>query len=182
MFERGIISRTNKFAHALGVMPGQSCKSATEFMRSAMLVTFEPGDYNEARIVIAGNDGEADVVLIDSASLVKPDDAGRIIITGSHGGLVGGRPEMALQVDGLAGVFHDAGGGRDDAGLTRLPALDQRNIAAATVSANSARIGDARSIFEDGLLSHVNEVAFRVGGRVGQTVKQFVKLLQQQAR
>jgi hypothetical protein len=181
MFERGIISCTNKPAQALGVKIGQSCKDAAALMAHAELTTFEPGSYDEARVLLPGENGQADVVLIDSASLVKPEDAGRIIITGSHGGLVGGKPEMALQVDGLAGIYHDAGGGADGAGLTRLSALDQRKIAAATVSANSARIGDARSIFEDGVISHVNKTAGLAGGKAGQSVKKFVALLRKNA-
>ena len=181
MFERGIISRANKIALGLGAKVGQSCKDAAGLMTLAQQVTFEPGAYDEARSVLVGENGEADVVLIDSASLVKPADEGRIIITGSHGGLVGGKPEMALQVDGLAGVFHDAGGGADGAGLTRLPALDQRNIAAATVYANSARIGDARSVFEDGILSHVNKTARLAGSEEGQPVGEFVNLLRKHA-
>ena len=46
--------------------------------------------------------------------------------------------------------------GIDEAGVSRLPALDARGIAAATVSAAGARIGDARSTYEDGVLSRVN--------------------------
>ncbi len=177
MFERGIISCANETAQTLGVRIGQSCRNAAELLVYAQQATFEPGAYNEVRVVLPGKNGAADILLIDSASLVKPEDKGRIVITGSHGGLVGGRPEMALQVDGLAGIYHDAGGGADGAGLTRLPALDQRKIAAATVSANSARIGDARSIYEDGVISHVNETASQAGGEAGQSVGEFVDLL-----
>lgn len=181
MFERGIISRANETAKALGVEVGQSCKDAVELMVHAQQVTFEPGSYDEARVVLPGENGEADVLLIDSASLVRSEDKGRVVITGSHGGLVGGKPEMALQVDGLAGIYHDAGGGADGAGLTRLPALDQRKIAAAAVSANSARIGDARSVFEDGVISHVNETGRLAGGEAGQSVKEFVAILRKSA-
>ena len=181
MFERGIISRVNETAQGLGVKPRQSCKEATALMVHAQQTAFEPGEYDEARVVLLGEYGEADVLLIDSASLVKPEDKGRIVITGSHGGLVGGKPEMALQVDGLAGIYHDAGGGADNAGLTRLPALDQRQIAAATVFADSARIGDALSIYEDGVISHVNETARLAGGEMGQSVAEFVALLRKSA-
>ncbi len=177
MFARGIISRANKVATSLGVETGQSCKEAAMCLASGVAPTTKPADYHETRTVLAGINGEADVVLIDSASLVKPKDKGHIIITGSHGGLVGGISAMALQVDGLAGIFHDAGGGADGAGLTRLPALDKRGIAAATVSADSARIGDARSIYEDGILSHVNETGKRMGGKAGQSVGQFIAVI-----
>ena len=111
------------------------------------------------------------IVLIDSASLIAPEDAGQIIVTGSHGALVGGSAAMALRVDGFAAVFSDAGVGADDAGITRLPALDTRGIAGLTVSAASARIGDAASLYEEGLISHANATARRLGARPGEPLK-----------
>jgi len=171
-FTRGVISRVNAIAAAFGVVPGMTCNEAAKLLERAKMPVATVESYQEARTVLT--DQKVPVVLIDSASLIKPEDKGAIIITGSHGGLVGGVAAMALQVDGLAGIFHDAGGGMDGAGLSRLPALDQRGIAAATVSADSARIGDALSIYEDGVISHVNEAARRVGGKVGQTALKFV--------
>ena len=41
--------------------------------------------------------------------------------------------------------------------------LDERGIAAATVDAASARIGDGRSTYEDGTVSRVNETAQALG-------------------
>src|SRR5438270_784638 len=81
-------------------------------------------------------------VMIDSASLVRPEDAGAVVVCGSHGGLLGGRPETALRVDAFAALYNDADRGCEDAGISRLPALAARGIAAATVSAWSARIGE----------------------------------------
>jgi hypothetical protein len=109
------------------------------------------------------------VILVDSASLVTEEDVGTIIITGSHGGLIGGDPKKALRVDGFAAIFNDAGIGKDDAGIARLPALDDRGIAAFTVAASSARIGDARSTLNDGIVSRVNKTAAALGARVGQS-------------
>jgi hypothetical protein len=95
--------------------------------------------------------------------------------TGSHGGLLGGRPDTALKADALAALFNDAGIGIDEAGVTRLPALDKRGITAGTVAATSARIGDARSTYEDGILTRVNERAAALGIRPGMTVREFVE-------
>jgi hypothetical protein len=106
-------------------------------------------------------------VLIDSASLVVPnDDMGAIIVTGSHGGLVGGDKALALRADGYAAAFNDAGIGIDRAGLGRLAPLDERSIAAITVDAMTARIGEARSIFE-GVISAANQTAQRLGAQPG---------------
>ena len=111
--------------------------------------------------------------MIDSASLVTPADAGRVIVTASHGGLLGGRPETAIKVPVFAAVYNDAGWGIDGAGVSRLPALDARGIAGACVSAFSARIGDGLSTYHDGFVSAVNATAVRHGGRIGQSAIDF---------
>ena len=53
------------------------------------------------------------------------------------------------------------------AGLGRLPALAARGIAAITVAADSARIGEARSLFEDGIVSAANAIAAAWGACPG---------------
>ena len=63
----------------------------------------------------------------------------------------------------LAVIFNDAGGGADDCGFSRLPALEREGVIAATVAAASARIGDARSAWESGIISHANAVARAAG-------------------
>ena len=63
------------------------------------------------------------------------------------------------------------GGGIVDAGISRLPALDTRGIAGITVSAASARIGDAASVWADGIISHANATAQRLGARAGEPLK-----------
>ena len=55
--------------------------------------------------------------------------------------------------------------------------LDQAMIPAATVDAMTARIGDARSAWESGILSHVNKQAEKHGVTVGMTVPEFAQLL-----
>ena len=103
-----------------------------------------------------------------------PEHRDAIVVTGSHGGLLGGRPETALKYDVRGALYNDAGIGKDEAGVSRLPALDARGIAAATVSAASARIGDARSTYEDGIVSRVNASAAALGLREGMTAREFV--------
>jgi hypothetical protein len=58
--------------------------------------------------------------------------------------------------------------------MTRLPALAARGIAAVTVSAASARIGEARSMWETGAISHVNAPAAALGARAGQPLAAFL--------
>ena len=102
-------------------------------------------------------------------------------MTGSHGGLLGGKPDTALKANALAALFNDAGIGIDEAGVTRLPALDNRGIAAGTVAASSARIGDARSTYEHGIMTRVNQRAAALGIAPGMTAREFVEIVRRTA-
>ena len=74
-------------------------------------------------------------------------------------------------------VFNDAGVGIDMAGIQRLEILDKVVVPAVTVDATTARIGDARSAWESGIISHLNAQAAKRGVTVGMTVPTFAKLL-----
>jgi uncharacterized protein YunC (DUF1805 family) len=170
MLARGRISRANGRAQALGVEAGMACRAAADLLKAAPHRRGEVAKGDEARIVLARP--VRPIVLIDSAAMVDPvADVGAIVVTGSHGGLVGGMPAMALRVDGFAGVYNDAGIGIDEAGIGRLPALDARGIAGLAVSAASARIGEARSTFEDGVISRANRTAAALGAAPGMALK-----------
>jgi hypothetical protein len=168
MFSRGTISRANDFAARCGVAPGMSCAEAAALLCAAPLVVAEISAGAEGRHVSRPSGATRDLVLVDSAALVDAAaDRGAVIVTGSHGGLVGGDPAMALRADGFGAAFNDAGIGIERAGLGRLAALDARGIAAITVSAASARIGEAGSTYDDGVVSAVNETAAALGARIG---------------
>ena len=167
MMRRGVVSHANATAQAIGVEPGMSCGEAAERLLLAELIEVVPEPFVETRSVLDLSGAARRIVLVDSAAHVRPGDAGHVLVTGSHGGLVGGDPRLALRVDGFAGVFNDAGIGIDDAGTARLPALDKRGIPAFTVSAASAVIGDAQSTYRDGIVSVVNKAAHRRGARPG---------------
>ena len=94
-----------------------------------------------------------------------------MLVIGSHAALHGGRPESALTVDSHAAVFHDAGNGA--AGVTRLPALAARGIPAVAVDGATARIGDGRSLWESGIVAHLNDPAARGGATRGMTAREF---------
>ena len=171
MMARGVVSHANALARALGVAPGMPCRDAAQRLLAARPSDRDPEPCGETRRVLDQAGWRRRIVLIDSASLISPDDKGQIVVTASHGALVGGNAQMALQVDAFAAVFSDAGVGRDNAGISRLPALDGRGIAGLTVSAASARIGDAASVYEDGIVSHVNDTARALGARAGEPLK-----------
>jgi len=161
----------------LGVTPGDTALAAAHAMRRATPVPPQQISLTEARFAITTATAPIPVWGIDSASLACDTDRGAVLVTGSHGALLGDRPHTALKADAYAAVFNDAGAGPDGRGRSRLPALDERGIAAVTVSADSAVIGDAASSYADGVISFVNECAARYGATVGMPVKRFIDLL-----
>jgi hypothetical protein len=175
MLARGVITHANPLALALGARPGMACRDAAAVLQHAEPARRPPPPAIEGAFLVV--DEKPQVWALDSASLVAPEHWDAIVVTGSHGGLLGGRPETALKYDVPAAFYNDAGIGIDEAGVSRLPALDLRGIAAATVSASSARIGDARSSYEDGVLSRVNARAAALGLAPGMTARDAVAIL-----
>ncbi len=177
MMANGTITHANRLAASRGVEPGQSCHDAADRLQQAQPTDRAAPEALEAAFLLVAEAPQ--VWALDSASLVLPEHRHAIVVTGSHGGLLGGKPETALKHDVLGALYNDAGIGKDDAGISRLPALDARGIAAATVSAASARIGDARSTYEDGIVSRVNARAAALGLRDGIAARDFVAGLRQ---
>ena len=160
-FENGRISTVNSVAQKMGVSIGMTARKAAILLMTAPEPKGELPAIPEARQIIklGGNV----IHCLDSASLVGPDDTGAIVVTGSHGALIGGDPARAIKAQVRLAVFNDAGFGKDRVGVTRLPALDLRQIAAVTVSCQTARIGDAVSALETGIISCTNRTSRGLG-------------------
>jgi hypothetical protein len=179
MLANGVVSMANEVAARHGCLPGHSCTQAVRCLQENAdpAPRVEVPAIGEARSRIA-NTGHREVWALDSVSLAAPEDRRKVLVTGSHGGLLGGAiDDGVLAVDAFAALFNDAGGGKDDAGFARLATLEARGIAAATVSTFSARIGDGRSTYETGVISRVNEVARRLELREGLTAREAVARL-----
>lgn len=172
----GVISHANAAARQLGIAPGMAAALAARRMAAAPLAPVAvAAPPEESRVQIES--GGRPIVLLDSASLVAPQDVGAIVVTASHGGLLGGRPESAIKQAVFAALYNDAGLGRDNAGISRLAVLDARGIAGVTVAAHSARIGQARSAWQSGVLSHANARARQLGSRAGQSVQEWARMM-----
>jgi hypothetical protein len=113
--------------------------------------------------------------IADSITDALGDGAGAVIVTGSHGGVSAGR--FAVQARPLAVVFNDAGVGKDRAGVQALVLLQAHGMAACTVSHATARIGDARSTLDEGLISHANEAARSLGALEGMACRDWINVL-----
>ncbi|MCM2356220.1 MAG: hypothetical protein NDI68_05965 [Arenimonas sp.] len=102
------------------------------------------------------------VLLMGSITQVEPQDAGALVVSASHGGVSSGEYALVLAPLRLA-VFNDAGVGKDRAGIAALAMLQARGVAGATVSHDSARIGDAADAWAHGVVSHANAAAQALG-------------------
>jgi hypothetical protein len=161
MLQRGIISRVNRLAAMCGVENGQTVVQAVELLKSA------PWPHADVEAPVVVRTFIHSVLCIDSISLGNSEDAGLVVASGSHGGVMAAG--MTRSFGPRFAFFNDAGFGVDRAGAACLPILDSEDIAAATVAADSACIGDGQSTLTQGIISAVNETAYRLGARVGET-------------
>ena len=111
--------------------------------------------------------------VVDSITELGAADAGCIAVSGSHGGISSAR--FALAARPRLTVFNNAGVGMDSAGIAALAFLQAQGLAACTVEHHSARIGDAHSTLNDGIISHVNALAVALGIAPGQTCRQAIE-------
>ncbi|MHB8813377.1 MAG: hypothetical protein ACYDAE_08915 [Steroidobacteraceae bacterium] len=178
MLRHGIISFVNRCAARLGCAPGDTVRACAERLKKAPIVAGPmPAVSGGGRWLVREEPGEPRIVCVDAAPMLEPGDAGSIAVTGSHAALLGGKPDGLIAPAVRAVFFSDAGVGMDQAGIARLPLLDERGIPAGTASAASAAIGDSRSIHAGGVLSFVNEAAAALGGAPGMRVRDFIELL-----
>ena len=170
--DNGIVSVSNQTALRFGVEVGMQARDAARALEAAPQSSYRMTPPVESQTIVQPERGP--IHLLDSASVVTSELDGAIIITGSHGALIGGDPARALKAKAHAAVFSDAGFGKDDIGVTRLAALEEKSIAAVTASHLTSRIGDARSIYDTGVVSAANGLAGKIGAKVGLSVKAFM--------
>ena len=173
MLARGRISRLNDDAARLGLREGMTAEDAVGGFAAAELVI--PSAIGQDADALPFRDGPLRVY--DSASEVEAADFGTIVITGSHGGLPGPSDAAAIKTEVRIAAFNDAGVGIDEAGISRLPALDRRGIAGVTVDAFTARIGEGRSTLETGIISRSNRAASALGAKIGKPLADLVSRL-----
>jgi hypothetical protein len=116
--------------------------------------------------------GGREVVLMDSTAYADATDSGHVVVAGSHGGLAG---KYGGEVK-IAGIFlNDAGPGKENAGIASLAVFDRLGVPAAAYSHQSARIGDVKDAWDNGIISFVNATATAMGFVVGEPVQVAVR-------
>jgi hypothetical protein len=164
VWAEGVISCANARAAELGVQPGQGTAEAAALMLRAL-----PGQARELR----GSLPDADFLLLPgedcrvfgcwSMSLVQGERAREVFCVGTP---VDTTMTIYVYRHGIrpAGIIGSDGGfGRHSMAVAGLPILQAMGIACAAVSHLSADLGDPRSIYHDGRISLVNELAQGAG-------------------
>jgi uncharacterized protein YunC (DUF1805 family) len=178
MLARGMISYVNQAARRMGCEVGQSVRECAQILCSGPVVVAElPPIKGGKRYEISAEPGKPKVICLDAAPMLQEADKNAIAITGSHAALFRGRPDNVIGPQLHAVFFSDAGVGKDEAGIRRLSLLDERRMAAGTASAATGAIGDSRDIYNEGVLSHVNQTASQRGVHAGMSVKAAVEQL-----
>lgn len=159
----GRVSRVNKAAEALGVHPGMTGGEAGKLMLKAPMG--RPLDLSglvdeDLREEFCNQHGR--ILSVWSFSRVNQQHPDDVFCVASHGGKVMAQYALRVRPRGL--IANDAGRGLNDSGMDGLNAVQEVcGIPAATVSADSARIGDGPSTYHDGLVSATNESAAALG-------------------
>lgn len=178
VYQNGVVSHANRAAEALGVRVGLPCVETAQHLLAA-----QPGEIGRAselvnaerEIVWQGPEGS--VAAMASVGLANANNTGQVICAGSHLGLVTWRyvTGYAFPVAGV--ICSDCGVGKDDSGIAGLEPLAEAGLPAAAVSHRTARIGEGRSTYADGVVSHANRVARQAGIRPGQSAREAAALM-----
>lgn len=175
-YAAGLVSEVNRWAAEAGVAAGMQAREA-----AILIARWTPDRRPPSPTSPAGEPpevvsaGPPPIGIFDSVTQVQEAHRGWLIITASHTGLIDG---AAVKVPVAGAFFNDAGGGKDESGIGRLTELDRHGVPAGAVSHWSARIGDARDCYRNGVLSIVNRSAAERGLRPGQRLRRAVVDLQ----
>lgn len=115
--------------------------------------------------------------LLDSITAIDQRCADGVIVSGSHGGLSSTGFVVHAPVRPRAVFLNDAGVGKDGAGIVALHLLEEIGVPCGCYGHESARIGEARDGYENGVITHLNALARAAGLRVGMSVRHAAALL-----
>jgi len=178
----GVIGHANKAAQALGVRVGQPTAEAAQRMLDAPPGTPLESDVTESPVDTLYEGALGAVLAVWNPLLLlehgtRPHD---VLCIGLHSGKVMAEWSVAVAPRGVIG--NDGGMGKDRSGVAGLDALQRDGIAGASVAAMSARIGDALSTYQNGIVSAANDLALVRGVTLGMPACQAARLLLEDGR
>ena len=108
-------------------------------------------------------------LILDSVTELPDRAPSPVLLTGSHGASYAAH--FALTRGIRAALFHDAGVGRDNAGIACLQIFESLGLPCASVDSMSACIGNVSDTLERGCVSRANSQAQALGVEAGMRVE-----------
>lgn len=171
----GRISFFNQPAQDCGVVAGMAVLDAAR--RMLQRIPSGPvaaADITRRTVVHEETDGRQ-VVCVDSIAFGLPQDRRNVLVTAGHTGR--SAVPYLLKVSPHGFICSDGGRGLDSAGTAGLHIANDHGLAGATVDARRARMGNAMSSYQDGVITDLNALAQAAGVRPGMTAAEAALLL-----
>ncbi len=190
-WESGIISHTSKQAEAVGIQIGDSVKEAVAKIikmidlpssnqkNKNFLSLIDEKEENSSKVDLKKQiqtqiDGVS-ITVTDSITFLNENNAGDIVVCGSHGGISAGHYAQKHHVKAV--FFNDAGIGKNQAGIKSLESLSDAGILACTVDCMSAEIFNGQDTLDNGIITVCNQLAKSSNIKEKMTVKEVLKLI-----
>jgi uncharacterized protein YunC (DUF1805 family) len=188
-WESGIISHTNTLAEKAGIQSGDSVQEAvakiiilidnTSLIQKNKSSETHINENKESKVdPIKQTQTQIDgvnITVTDSITFLNANNAGDIVVCGSHGGVSAGHYAQKHRLKAV--FFNDAGIGKNNAGIKSLDSLSDAGILACTVDCMSAEIFNGQDVLDNGIISVCNQLAKTKNIKVNMTVKEALKLI-----
>lgn len=142
------------------------------------------GGNSKDAIRIVRDDEAGRILTFDSATFVpghygSDSAAGDVVVAASYAGVLCAR--MIARSKPRAAIGLDCAIGKDGAGIAGLWFYEALDIPAAAADVMTAEMGNGRDLYEEGVISRVNELAEGLGVKPGMKVEAAAKLLLEKA-
>lgn len=132
-------------------------------------------------IRVVENSAQGRIVTFDSATFVpayysNSEAARDVVVAASYAGVLCARMIARFRPRGAIGL--DCAIGKDGAGVAGLWFYEALDIPAAAADVLTAEMGNGRDLYEEGIISRVNELAEAIGIKPGTSVADAARLLQ----
>lgn len=186
----GMISHLNPRAETAGIQIGDSVKEAVAKIRDIigqslsktksehsghLLKNEEKANKANLKIQAQTQIDGVPVTVTDSITFLNENNAGDIVVCGSHGGVSAGHYAQKHRVKAV--FFNDAGIGKNNAGTKSLESLSDAGILACTADCMSAEIFNGQDVLENGIISVCNQLAKNRNIKEKMPVKEAIKYI-----
>ena len=172
----GEISRANAQARALGVREGMPAYEAAALMTKAppgKSIPTSPGE--EEKPVMVEETPKGRIWATPGSTAIRENISRDVFCSGANSSRV--MSDGALRMKAKGAIANDAGIARNNSAVEGVYILGQNGIPAASVSTMSARLGEGLSSWNTGVISVANEVAQKLGVKVGMSCKEAARIM-----